>query len=174
MGETADSREYAFEGKAPEIDDAARVSRDAVLVGDVTVGPDASVWPGVVLRGDVGPVRIGAESHVGDTSVVHASVVGERVMVGHGAILNDATVRDGSLVGFNATVGSEVTVGERSILAAGTVLPEGYHVPPESFVRGVPAEVTPLDQTAIDPEETFAEYSSGAYTDLAERHEELF
>ena len=174
MGEIADSREYAFEGETPEIAEDARVSRDAVLVGDVTVGPDASVWPGAVLRGDVGPVRIGAESHIGDTAVVHASVVGKRVMVGHGAILNDSTVRDGSLVGFNATVGSEVVVGERSILAAGTVLPEGYEIPPESFDRGVPAEVTPLEQTAIDPEETFAEYSSGAYTDLAERHEELF
>ena len=169
-----DSREYAFEGETPEIADDAQVSRDAVVVGDVTVGPDASVWPGAVLRGDVGPVRIGAEAHIGDNAVVHASTVGDRVMVGHGAILNDATIQDGSLVGFNATVGSEIVVGERSILAAGTVLPEGYEVPPESFVRGVPAEVTPLDQTAIDPEETFAEYSSGEYTDLAERHEELF
>jgi carbonic anhydrase/acetyltransferase-like protein (isoleucine patch superfamily) len=78
------------------------------------------------------------------------------------------------MVGFNATVNSEVTVGEGSILAAGTVVPEGYAIPAASFARGVPADVTPLDETTIDPGETFAEYHSGAYTDLAGRHEELF
>ena len=169
-----DSRAYGFEGTEPEVDETARVARDAVVAGDVTVGADASVWPGAVLRGDVAPVEVGAESHVGDNAVLHASVVGERVMVGHGAILNDATVEDGSMVGFNATVNSEVRVGEGSILAAGTVVPEGYEIPPESFVRGVPARVTPLAETTIDPEETFAEYHSGEYTDLANRHEDLF
>lgn len=169
-----DSREYQFEGERPQVSPDARVARDAVLVGEVSVGADASVWPGAVLRGDVGPVAVGAESHVGDNAVVHASRVGDRVMVGHGAILNDAVVGDGAMVGFNATVSSEVAVGERSILAAGTVVPEGYEIPDESFVRGVPAEVTPLSQTTIDPDEAFAEYSSGAYTDLAARHEDLF
>lgn len=171
MGE---SRHYAFEGTEPDIHDDARVSREATVVGDVTVGADASVWPGAVLRGDVGPVRVGEGSHVGDNAVLHESVVGDTVMVGHGAILNDATVEDGSLIGFNATVNSGVTVGEHSIVAAGSVIPEDYRIPPESFVRGVPATVTPLAQTDIDPEETFDEYSSGAYTNLAHRHEDLF
>jgi carbonic anhydrase/acetyltransferase-like protein (isoleucine patch superfamily) len=169
-----DSREYGFEGTTPEVHDDARVAKDAVLVGEVSVGPDASVWPGAVLRGDVAPVVVGAESHVGDNAVLHASRVGERVMVGHGAILNDATVEDGAMVGFNSTVNSDVTVGRGSILAAGTVVPEGYAIPPESFARGVPAQVTPLAETSIDPEETFAEYHSGEYTDLAARHEDLF
>jgi carbonic anhydrase/acetyltransferase-like protein (isoleucine patch superfamily) len=169
-----DRREYAFEGTEPDVDDGARVARDAVVVGDVTVGADASVWPGAVLRGDVAPVVVGAGSHVGDNAVVHASTVGDDVMVGHGAVLNDAVVEDGAMVGFNATVNSEVTVGEGSILAAGTVVPEGYAIPAASFARGVPADVTPLDETTIDPGETFAEYHSGAYTDLAGRHEELF
>ena len=169
-----DRREYAFEGTEPAVDDEARVAKDAVLVGDVTVGRDASVWPGVVLRGDVAPVAIGAESHVGDNAVLHASSVGERVMVGHGAILNDATVEAGAMVGFNATVNSDVTVGAGSILAAGTVVPEGYEVPSESFARGVPARVTPLAETTIDPEETFERYHSGEYTGLAGRHEDLF
>lgn len=169
-----DRREYAFEGANPDVDEAARVARDAVLVGDVTVAADASVWPGAVLRGDVAPVAVGRESHVGDNAVLHASVVGERVMVGHGAILNDAAVDDGAMVGFNATVNSDVTVGRGSILAAGTVVPEGYDIPSESFVRGVPARVTPLSETEIDAEATFAEYHSGEYTDLAGRHEDLF
>jgi len=169
-----DSRGYAFEGVSPDIHDTARVSREATLVGDVWVGADASVWPGVVLRGDVGPVRIGQESHVGDTAVLHASTVGERAMVGHGAVLNDATVEDGALVGFNVSVNSEVRVGGASIVASGTTVPEGFDIPAESFVRGVPAEVTPLSETAIDPAAIFDAHSSGAYTDLAARHDDLF
>ncbi|WP_135536920.1 MULTISPECIES: gamma carbonic anhydrase family protein [Halostella] len=169
-----DSRRYEFEGTGPDIDPTARVSREATLVGEVHIGADASVWPGVVLRGDVAPVRVGRESHVGDTAVLHASAVGERVMVGHGAVLNDAAVDEGSLIGFNATLNSEVTVGERSIVASGTTVPDGYDIPAESFVRGVPAQVTPLEETTIDPEEIFEAHSSGEYTDLAGRHGDLF
>lgn len=169
-----DSRTYEFEGTSPEIHPDARVSREATLVGDVTVEADASVWPGVVLRGDIDPVRIGRESHVGDNAVLHATEVGERVMVGHGAVLNETIVEDGALVGFNATVNTDVTVGSRSIVAAGSAVPDGFSIPPESFVRGVPATATHLDETTLDPEEVFAEYSSGEYTDLAGRHGELF
>lgn len=169
-----DRRSYEFEGTEPEIHEDARVSREATVVGDVQVGADASVWPGVVLRGDVAPVHVGRESHVGDTAVLHASSIGERVMVGHGAVLNDAAVDDGALIGFNATVNSDVTVGERCIVASGTTVPEGYDIPVESFVRGVPATVTPLSETTIDPDEIFEAHSSGAYTDLATRHSDLF
>ncbi|WP_135822845.1 gamma carbonic anhydrase family protein [Halostella litorea] len=169
-----DSRAYGFEGATPDVHDGARVSREATLVGDVRVGADASVWPGAVLRGDVAPVRVGREAHVGDTAVLHASAAGERAMIGHGAVLNDAVVADGALLGFNATVNSEVRVGEASIVASGTTVPEGYDIPAESFVRGVPATVTPLSETTIDPAEIFDAHSSGAYTDLAARHDDLF
>jgi len=169
-----DSRDYAFEGVRPAIHDDARVSREATLVGDVHVGADASVWPGVVLRGDVAPVEVGAESHVGDNAVLHAVSLGERVMIGHGAVLNEATVDDGALIGFNTTVNADVHVGERCIVASGTVVPEGYDVPPESFVRGVPARATPLAETTIDADAIFEDYSTGGYTDLASRHSELF
>lgn len=165
---------YTFEGAEPDIDPDAYVSRAATLVGDVAVSANASVWPGVVLRGDIAPVEIGEQSHIGDNAVLHASQVGDRVMVGHGAVLNDAVVENGALVGFNATVNSAVTVGSRSIVASGTTVPEGYDIPPESFVRGVPATVTPLAETTLDPEDIFEEHSSGAYTNLAERHEDLF
>ena len=169
-----DSRTYAFEDARPDVDESAHVSREATLVGDVTVAADASVWPGVVLRGDVGPVRIGEQAHVGDTAVLHASSIGERVMVGHGAVLNDAVVDDEALVGFNTTLNSDVSVGRESIVASGTVVPRGYNIPENSFVRGVPAEVTPMSQTTIDPDRIHEEWRSGEYTNLAERHEELF
>lgn len=168
------ARTYGFEGGEPSVHEDAHVCREATLVGDVEIDADASVWPGAVLRGDVAPVRVGRESHIGDNAVLHASVVGDRVMVGHGAVLNEAEVGEGSLVGFNATINSDVRVGERCIVAAGTVTLESAEIPPESFVRGVPAQVTPLSETTIDAEETFENYSSGEYTGLAERHGTLF
>ncbi|MFB6074700.1 MAG: gamma carbonic anhydrase family protein [Haloarculaceae archaeon] len=168
-----DSREYAFEGTEPDVHGYAHVSRDATVVGDVTVEANANVWPGVVLRGDVGPIEIGRESAVGDNAVLHAASVGEKVMVGHGAVLNDSTVEDGALVGFNSTV-SEATIGAGSIVAMGTVVPPNYEVPPESFVRGMPASVTPLSETSIDPDAVFEAFSSGDYANLAARHEDLF
>jgi carbonic anhydrase/acetyltransferase-like protein (isoleucine patch superfamily) len=169
-----DSRTYEFEGTEPSIDAEAQVSRDAILVGDVEVAAEASIWPGVILRGDVGPVRIGRGTHVGDNATLHAAVLDDQVMVGHGAVLNEATVESGALVGFNATLNTDVTVGTGSIVAAGTVVPDGYEIPPGSFVRGVPAETTPLEKTGIDAEAIFDEFSSGSYTDLAQRHGDLF
>jgi len=168
-----DSREYGFEGATPAVHGYAHVSREATLVGDVTVAANANVWPGAVLRGDVGPVTVGRESAIGDNTTLHASEVGEKVMVGHGAVLNDSTVEDGALVGFNSTV-SEATIGSGSIVAMGTVVPPGYDVPPDSFVRGMPASVTPLSETNIDPEAVFEAFSSGDYANLAARHEDLF
>lgn len=169
-----DRRNYGFEGTAPDVHSTASVSREATLVGAVSVDADASVWPGVVLRGDVAPVEIGREAHIGDNAVVHASTIGDRAMIGHGAVLDDAVVGEGALIGFNTTVNTDVSVGEGSIVAAGTVVPEGHEIPAESFARGVPARVTPLEDTTIDPDETFRTYSSGAYTDLAKRHGDLF
>ena len=169
-----DSRTYAFEGTEPTIDDAAAVSREATLVGDVSVAAEASVWPGVVLRGDIGPVRVGRQTHIGDNATIHASELAERVMIGHGAVLNEATVEEQSLIGFNATVNTGSTIGSGSVVAAGTVIPDEYEIPPESFVRGVPGEITPLEETTIDPEAIFEEFSTGEYTNLADRHEELF
>lgn len=169
-----DSRQYAFEGTTPTIDNAASVSREATLVGDVTVEADASVWPGVVLRGDIGPVHVGRQAHIGDNATVHASRIEDRVMVGHGAVLNEATINEQALVGFNATINTGATIGSNSVVAAGTVIPDEYDIPSESFVRGVPGEITPLEQTTIDPDEIFEMFSSGEYTNLANRHEELF
>lgn len=169
-----DRRRHEFEGTTPSIHEEARVSTEATLVGDVTVAAEASVWPGVVCRGDVAPVVIGRSAHVGDNATLHASRLGEQVMCGHGAVLNDAVVEDGALIGFNATLNSGVNVGAGSIVASGTVVPEGYDIPSKSFVRGVPASVTPLSETTIDPDEIFEEHSSGAYTNLAQRHGSLF
>jgi carbonic anhydrase/acetyltransferase-like protein (isoleucine patch superfamily) len=167
-----DSREYEFEGATPDVHGYAHVSREATLVGDVTIEANANVWPGAVLRGDVGPVEVGRETAIGDNATLHASRVGAKAMVGHGAVLNDATVEDGVLVGFNSTV-SEATIGAGSIVAMGTVVPPGYEVPPESFVRGMPASVTPLEDIRVDHESVFESFSSGDHANLAARYEDL-
>lgn len=168
-----DSRRYGFEGAEPDIHDAARVSREATLVGDVRVGAEASVWPGVVLRGDVGPVEVGRRTHIGDNATVHASSLGERLMVGHSCVINDSTVGEGTLVGFNSTV-DESTVGRDCVVGSGAVVQPGSDVPDESFVHGVPAKTVPLEQTSIDVEGVFERYHSGRYANLAARHGELF
>lgn len=168
-----DRRGYEFEGTTPDVHGNAHVSRESTLVGDVTVESNASVWPGAVLRGDVAPVRVGRGSHVTDNVTLHGSTVGERVLVANGAVLNDAAVGDDSLVGFNATL-NEVTVGDHSIVASGAVALQGSEVPPESFVYGAPATATPLAETGFDVEGLYERYSTGAYSNLAARHGDLF
>ena len=168
-----DSRSYTFEGARPDVHRTASVSQESTLVGDVRVGPDATVWPGAVLRGDVGPVELESNSAIGDNAVLHGSTVGRGSLVGHGAVLNDSHVESGTLVGFNATV-SDTTIGANSLVAMGTVVPSGYEVPPESFVRGTPARVTPLSETDIDYGSVFAAFGSGEYAHLVEGHEDLF
>ena len=168
-----DRRHYEFEGSEPDIHETARVSHDSTLVGDVTVGPDASVWPGVVLRGDVGPVAVGRETHIGDNATVHVADLGARVMVGHSCVINDSSVDDGSLVGFNSTV-DQSEIGEECVVASGAVVQQGTTVPDRSFAYGVPANVVPLSDTTIDVDRVFDDYHSGAYADLAARHEDLF
>lgn len=167
------SHEYSYDGTGPDVHDEAAVSRETTLVGDVTVEANVTVWPGAVLRGDVGPVRLESGSAIGDNAVLHASTVGESGMVGHGAVLNDSHVERGAMVGFNATV-SDATIGAESLVAMGTVVPSGYDVPPESFVRGTPARVTPLAETDIDRDAVFEQFASGEYAHLTEGHEDLF
>ena len=168
-----DRRHYGFEGTTPEIDGSARVSHESTLVGDVRVGPDASVWPGVVLRGDVDAVEVGRETHIGDNATVHVSKLGRRVMVGHSCVINDSTVGDGSLIGFNSTV-DQSQVGRDCVVASGAVVQQGTTVPDESFAYGVPANIVPVSETTLDVDRVFDDYHSGEYADLADRHDELF
>ncbi|HEX6797651.1 MAG TPA: gamma carbonic anhydrase family protein [Ktedonobacterales bacterium] len=135
-----------YRGVWPTIDPSAFVAPDATIVGDVTVGPNASVWFGAVVRGDVAPIRIGARSNVQDTCVLHADegapcVLGADCTLGHGAIVHGATLGDRVLVGMNATVLTGATLGEDTIVAAGTVLPEGKAIPAGQLVMGLPGRV---------------------------------
>jgi carbonic anhydrase/acetyltransferase-like protein (isoleucine patch superfamily) len=135
-----------FGDKTPKIADDAFIAPNAVLIGDVEIGPGASVWFGVVLRGDVGPIRIGARTNIQDNSVIHLdadapATLGDDVTIGHGAIVHGCTVENGAQVGMGAIVLSGAHIGAGSMIAAGAVVPEGMVVPPGSVVMGVPGKV---------------------------------
>jgi carbonic anhydrase/acetyltransferase-like protein (isoleucine patch superfamily) len=128
------------------IDPTAWVAPGAALVGEVSLGPSASVWFHATLRGDIAPIAIGAESNVQDACVVHVdhgapARIGARVTVGHGAIVHGATIEDEVLIAMKAVVLSGCHVGPRCLIGAGAVLPEGTRVPAGSLVLGVPGRV---------------------------------
>lgn len=134
----------AFEDKAPKVAESAFLAPTAVLIGDVEIGENASVWFGVVLRGDLGPIRVGADSNVQDNVVIHAETEGgtvleERVSVGHGAILHDAYVERNSMIGIGAILLEGCRIGSGSLVAAGSVVREGFHLPDRTLAVGVPA-----------------------------------
>lgn len=119
---------------------------NATLTGDVTLAEGASVWFGSVLRGDDAPLVVGAHSNVQDLSMVHAdpdvpNVIGAHVTVGHRCVLHGATVGDRCLIGMGAILLGGSVIGEESIIAAGAVVKEGAVIPPRSLVVGVPGKV---------------------------------
>ncbi len=135
----------------PTIHPTAFVAPGAVVLGDVTLEAEASVWYGAVLRGDLAPIRIGSQTNLQDGTIVHVDEgipcqVGNRVGVGHRAILHGCTVEDDCLIGMGSILLNRSRVGRGSVIAAGTLLPEGTDVPPGSLVMGVPGRVVrPVD-----------------------------
>jgi carbonic anhydrase/acetyltransferase-like protein (isoleucine patch superfamily) len=135
-----------YRGKLPKVAASAFVAPTAVLIGDVEIGEEASVWFGVVIRADNGPIRIGARSNVQDNAVIHvsegnATIIGENVTLGHCACVEDCTIENGALIGSNAIVLNGAHVGRRSLVAAGSVVSVGMHIPAEVVAAGIPAIV---------------------------------
>jgi carbonic anhydrase/acetyltransferase-like protein (isoleucine patch superfamily) len=130
---------------------SAFVAPGAVVLGDVSVGRDASIWYNTVVRGDMAPIVIGEQTNIQDLSMVHVDEhvpchIGSRVGVGHRAILHGCIVEDECLVGMGAILLNHVRVGCGSVIGAGALLPEGMEVPPGSVVMGIPAKVVrPVD-----------------------------
>jgi gamma-carbonic anhydrase len=136
-----------YKEHTPKVDPAAYVHEDATLIGDVEVGPESSIWPGAVLRGDDGPIRIGARTSVQDGSVVHmtkglsAARVGDRVTVGHNVILHGCTVEDDCLIGMGAILLDNCVIGRGSLVGAGALVTQNKVIPPGSLVIGNPARI---------------------------------
>jgi carbonic anhydrase/acetyltransferase-like protein (isoleucine patch superfamily) len=136
-----------YRGVLPTIEATAYVDESAQVIGDVRIGAESSVWMNAVVRGDVHWIRIGARTNVQDGTVIHgqtgthAVTIGDEVTIGHGAIVHGCTIEDRCLIGMGAILLNGVRVGAGSIVAAGSLLPEGFQVPPRSLVMGSPAKV---------------------------------
>jgi len=138
--------EFELDGRRPRVHPDAFVAPTAVLIGDVEVGPHASIWFGAVLRGDQARIVVGAGSNVQDNAVVHCAeglptLIGENVTVGHQACLEGCVVEDRAVVGTGAIMLQRSRLGAGAMLAAGGVLPEDGEVPPGHLAAGVPAQV---------------------------------
>ncbi|MEN2417403.1 gamma carbonic anhydrase family protein [Streptomyces rimosus] len=159
-------------GKEPDVDAGAFLAPTSVVVGEVTLAPGASVWYHAVLRADCGPIVLGADSNIQDNCTVHVDpgfpvTVGERVSVGHNAVLHGCTVEDDVLVGMGATVLNGAQIGAGSLVAAQALVPQGMRVPPGSLVAGVPAKVV---RQLTEEERDGIRLNATMYTELAKSH----
>lgn len=156
----------------PLIDPTAFIASTAQVMGDVGLGPESSVWYGSILRGDMAPIRIGSQTNLQDGTIVHVDegvpcTVGDRVGVGHRAILHGCTVEDDCLIGMGSILLNRVVVGRGSVIGAGALLAEGMRVPPGSLVMGVPGKVLRAVNEAL---RTRIEHTWRHYVEQARRH----
>jgi len=144
---------YALGDRVPDVDPDAYVHPDAVVIGQVRLGPGASVWPGAVLRGDYGSIVVGARTSIQDGAVVHATselqtVIGAGCVVGHLAHLEGCIVEDDCLIGSGSVVLHRAWVGAGALVAAGAVVGPGVQVPERAMALGVPARIR---ENAVEP-----------------------
>jgi carbonic anhydrase/acetyltransferase-like protein (isoleucine patch superfamily) len=160
-----------------QIHPTAFIAATAAVMGDVTIGEEASVWYGAVVRGDMAPIVIGARSNIQDGTIVHVDegvpcFVGRQVGVGHRVVLHGCTVEDECLIAMGSVLLNGVTIGSGSVVAAGAVVPEGMRVPPRSLVMGVPGRIVrPVDSAlAQRVAETWQHYVEEARAHRAGRY----
>jgi len=135
--------------RMPKVAESAFVSEAAYIVGDVEIGENSIVWPGAVLRGDFGKIKIGQNTTVEEGCVIHSGslsgvgdvAIGENVVVGHGAILNCRRIGNNSLIGMNSTILHDVEIGDLCIIAAACLVSQGMRIPDKSFVAGIPGKI---------------------------------
>lgn len=163
-----------YEGAWPEIAESAFIAPTAVVIGNVTIGAEASVWYHATVRGDIAPIAIGDRSNVQDNAVVHVNrdapvEIGEDVTIGHSAIIHGTTIGDASMIGMGAIVMSYSRLGRHCIVAAGALVTERAEVPDNSVMVGVPAKPrAPLDEAA----QAHLDGIAGRYLGVAARHRE--
>jgi len=164
-----------FSGHTPQIGENCFVAPNAVVLGDVSLGDGSSVWYGAVLRGDVSPIRIGSHTSIQDNCVIHCSekhgtTIGNRVTIGHGAVLEGCRVEDGALIGMKATVLEGAIVETGSLVAAGSVITPNTRIPAGSLAAGIPAVV----RRALSPEEiAHLDKHAEKYLQLSAAHQQL-
>ncbi len=152
-----------YNGKSPQIADNCFLAPDCLILGDVTIGPESSVWFKAVLRGDINWIKIGSWTNIQDGCIVHVTggtspaEVGDHVTVGHGAILHGCRVESGCLIGMGSIILDNAVIGEGSLIAAGSVVKSGTKIAPHSMAAGNPAEVK--RKVSSDEREYFIEWA---------------
>ncbi len=141
----------SLNGKTPKIAESAFIAETAYIVGDVEIGENSSVWPGAVIRGDMGKITIGKNTAIEDNCVIHSGspkipwiediVIGDNVIFGHGALSNGKRIGNNVIIGIGSIILHDVEIGDYSILAAGCVATEKMKIPERSFVVGVPGKI---------------------------------
>jgi carbonic anhydrase/acetyltransferase-like protein (isoleucine patch superfamily) len=167
-----DERLNRYLGQSPHVDATAYIAPSAVVVGDVRIGPKASIWPMCVVRGDINSIRIGEATNVQDGTIIHLAdehgvLIGNHVTIGHGAIVHACTVEDECLIGMRATILDGAVVGHHSMIGACTLVTKDQVIPPGSLVMGSPGKVV----RALSPEEQAKiRYWAEKYTKVADTH----
>jgi len=162
-----------FNSIEPNIHETAFVAEDAIVIGDVHIGKDSSVWFGSVVRGDVNYIRIGERTNIQDVTVIHVSsnthstVLEDEITVGHRVVLHGCHVESGCLIGIGAILMDGVRVGRNSLVAAGSLLTPGTQIPPNSLVMGSPAKVK---RELTDDERAYLDRSWRNYIELKNKY----
>ena len=162
-----------FQDKFPNIHTSAFITDDAIVIGDVEIGEDASVWFGSIVRGDVNYIRIGARTNIQDASVIHVSsrthptILEEEITVGHRVTLHGCHIERGCLIGIGSILMDGVRIGAQSLVGAGSLLTPGTQVPPRSLVLGSPARVK---RELTDDELAFLDRSWRNYVELKAKY----
>ncbi|AFN35664.1 gamma carbonic anhydrase family protein [Taylorella equigenitalis] len=133
---------YSLKDKKPKIHPSAFIFENAIIIGDVTIGPKSSVWPNTAIRGDVNKVVIGEGTNIQEGSVLHEAseyplIIGDYVTIGHMAMVHACTIGNGCLIGMNSIILDGAVIGDNCIIAAGAIVTEGKQIPPNSLVVGV-------------------------------------
>ncbi len=167
---------YRFGKRIPKVDPSAWISDSARVIGEVEVGADCYIGHGAIVRGDYGSIRLGPGTAVEEGAVIHIRPdglcrLGQRVTVGHGAILHCNEIDDFAVIGMGAVVSFDVEIGRWAIVAEGCVVPAGTKIPAEKIATGVPAKIAgPVQQRHKD----FWTYGKQLYVDLAARYPQEF
>ena len=162
----------SFNGKTPKIAESAFISEAACIIGDVEIGDNSGVWPGAVIRGDFGSIKIGCNSNIEDNSVLHGAgiEIGDNVIIGHSVVMEGKKIGNNTVIGNNATILVEAEIGNFCIIGAGCLVRQGMKIPDNSFVAGVPGEIK---GKASSKEQLFwIEEAPRAYAKLVKQYKE--
>ncbi len=163
----------SFQGKSPKIHPSVWIAEDAVIIGDVEIGPESSIWYGCVIRGDTNQIRIGEKTNIQDNTVIHTetvggpALIGSRITIGHRAIVHGCTIDDDVLIGMGATILSYSKISSGSIIGANALVKENTVIPPRTIWAGVPAK-----EIGKVSDEAFARITIGCehYLELANEY----